>query len=197
LPALSLRGFPLSFSLGNTSCSVRDPELDQSSHTRDCEQSPGRKQPAANAAAREPSQYGPQHRAARAHQRDHVPHPVNEIEERTFWLLPRLTLRSYVESWVLSQVRGQTKLHSQHGANRTHCQWLFERNVLLRAHEWAPPFRASVVPLVMTAEQRQPFAKGNRRFFLRQMRRQIRTEKSAEENGGGRQKGSVKLSVVT
>jgi hypothetical protein len=29
--------------LGNTSCSVRDPELDQSSHARDREQSSGRK----------------------------------------------------------------------------------------------------------------------------------------------------------
>src|SRR5208337_3792576 len=138
---LSLRGFPLFF-LGDTSCSVRDPELNQSRNARDREQCPGRKKPSAKVPACEPGYHGPQHRPARAHGRDHVAYPVDEVEERTFRLRPRLTLNSYIELWVLTQVLSQDILRSQHEANRARREWPFQCPVPLHAHESVPSFPA-------------------------------------------------------
>jgi hypothetical protein len=47
-----------------------------------------------------------------------IAYPVDEVEERTFRLRSRLTLNSYIELWVLTQVLSQDILRSQHKANR-------------------------------------------------------------------------------
>src|SRR5271157_3783806 len=89
LPALPI-------SLTDTSCSVRDPELEEPGEARYREQGSGSKKPPPEAPAGQPGHDRSQHRSAGTHRGDHVAHPVDEVQERPFWLGARFALNRHV-----------------------------------------------------------------------------------------------------
>jgi hypothetical protein len=78
--------------LGNTSCAVGDPKLDQAGHAGDTQQRSCGEQPSSKTSAREPGYDGPYHSAPCSDRRDDVAYPVDEVQEGAFRLRPGFTL---------------------------------------------------------------------------------------------------------
>src|SRR6266545_5007393 len=97
-------------SLGHTTGSVCNPELDEPRDSGNGQKSGGGEQPAPKPTSSQPGDNGSQDRAAGSHGSDYVPDPVDEVEKGALWLGARLALNGHVGSRSRAQVLRPRKL---------------------------------------------------------------------------------------